>query len=31
MVQWREDGSRDVVWPASLATGEFLTPPWLKK
>jgi branched-chain amino acid transport system substrate-binding protein len=31
MVQWREDGSRVVVWPASLATGEFLTPPWLKK
>lgn len=28
MVQWREDGSRKVVWPENLATGEFLLPPW---
>jgi len=31
MVQWREDGSRQVVWPARLATGEYQLPPWLKK
>jgi len=28
MVQWREDGSRKVVWPENLATGELLPPPW---
>ncbi|MBW1930978.1 MAG: ABC transporter substrate-binding protein [Deltaproteobacteria bacterium] len=28
MVQWRKDGSRKVVWPKSMATGEFLPPPW---
>jgi branched-chain amino acid transport system substrate-binding protein len=28
MVQWREDGSRKVVWPKNVATGEFLMPPW---
>ena len=28
MVQWRKDGSRKVVWPENLATGEFLLPPW---
>jgi branched-chain amino acid transport system substrate-binding protein len=28
--QWREDGSRVVVWPRSLATGEYLPPPWKK-
>lgn len=28
MVQWREDGSRKVVWPENLATGELLLPPW---
>jgi len=31
MVQWREDGSREVVWPANLATGEYKLPPWLNK
>jgi len=31
MVQWREDGSRKVVWPENLATGKFLLPPWIKK
>lgn len=31
MVQWREDGKRVVVWPASLATGEYKLPPWLEK
>lgn len=30
MVQWREDGSRVVVWPANLATGEFMPLPWQK-
>jgi branched-chain amino acid transport system substrate-binding protein len=28
MVQWRGDGSREVVWPKNVATGEFLLPPW---
>ena len=28
MVQWRKDGSRNVVWPKSIATGEYLPPPW---
>jgi branched-chain amino acid transport system substrate-binding protein len=31
VVQWREDGSREVVWPEHLATGEFMLPPWLQK
>ena len=31
MVQWRENGARDVVWPANLATGEYQLPPWIKK
>jgi branched-chain amino acid transport system substrate-binding protein len=31
VTQWREDGSRAVVWPKSLATGEYQLPPWLKK
>jgi len=31
MVQWREDGSRKVVWPSNLATGEYLLPLWIKK
>jgi branched-chain amino acid transport system substrate-binding protein len=30
VTQWREDGSRVVVWPKSLATGEYLPPPWKK-
>lgn len=30
-LQWREDGSRAVVWPRNVATGEFLPPPWKKK
>jgi branched-chain amino acid transport system substrate-binding protein len=30
ITQWREDGSRPVVWPKSLATGEYLPPPWKK-
>lgn len=30
MVQWRQDGSREVVWPKNLATGEFILPPWKK-
>ncbi|MHB8203424.1 MAG: ABC transporter substrate-binding protein [Desulfomonilaceae bacterium] len=31
MTQWREDGSREVVWPANWATGEYKLPPWIKK
>ncbi|MGO9121710.1 MAG: ABC transporter substrate-binding protein [Desulfomonilaceae bacterium] len=31
MVQWREDGSRDVVWPKNLATNEYKLAPWLEK
>ena len=31
MLQWRKDGSRDVVWPASLATGPYMLPPWMQK
>jgi len=31
MVQWREDGSRTVVWPENLATGKYLLPPWDKR
>ena len=31
MVQWREDGSRDVVWPKNLATGDYRLPPWSEK
>jgi branched-chain amino acid transport system substrate-binding protein len=31
MVQWRKDGSRKVVWPENLKTGEFELPPWLQK
>lgn len=30
MTQWRPDGSRDVIWPASIKTGNFSGPPWLK-
>lgn len=31
MVQWRKDGSRKVVWPENLKTGEYELPPWLQK
>ena len=31
MIQWREDGSRKVVWPENLKDGDYLAPPWLKK
>ncbi len=31
MVQWRKDGSRAVVWPENLKTGEYMAPPWLQK
>jgi branched-chain amino acid transport system substrate-binding protein len=30
MVQWRKNGSRKVVWPANLATGPYMKPPWMK-
>lgn len=30
MLQWRKDGSRQVVWPSNLATGPFERPPWQK-
>jgi hypothetical protein len=31
MAQWRKDGSRVVVWPKKMATGEYELPPWVKK
>ena len=31
MIQWREGGKREVVWPANLATGPFEPLPWQKK
>ena len=30
LVQWKADGTRDVIWPESVATGEFQTPAWWK-
>ena len=29
--QWTKDGSRNVVWPKAMATGEYQLPPWMKK
>lgn len=29
MFQWREDGSREVVWPTEIKTGDFMLPPWI--
>jgi branched-chain amino acid transport system substrate-binding protein len=31
LAQWRKDGSRVVVWPKKMATGEYELPPWIKK
>lgn len=31
IAQWRKDGSRAVVWPSKIASGEYQLPPWLKK
>jgi len=31
MFQWRQDGSREVVWPPEVKTGEFILPPWVKQ
>ena len=31
LAQWRKDGSRVVVWPKKMATGEYELPPWVKK
>ncbi len=31
VAQWRKDGSRVVVWPKKMATGEYELPPWVKK
>ncbi|RJX28670.1 MAG: hypothetical protein C4525_15595 [Desulfarculus sp.] len=31
MVQWRKDGSREVVWPEEMKTSEYILPPWLSK
>ncbi|MFA5520365.1 MAG: ABC transporter substrate-binding protein [Castellaniella sp.] len=31
MFQWREDGSREVIWPPEVKTGEFMLPPWHKQ
>lgn len=28
MTQWREDGSREVIWPEDIKTGDYITPPW---
>ena len=28
MTQWRDDGTRAVVWPESFKTGDFMMPPW---
>lgn len=30
MTQWRPDGSRDVIWPADIKTGDYQSPPWQK-
>lgn len=30
MTQWRPDGSRDVIWPATIKTGDYMAPPWQK-
>jgi branched-chain amino acid transport system substrate-binding protein len=30
MTQWRPDGSRDVIWPAGIKTGDYKAPPWQK-
>jgi len=29
--QWTEDGKRKIVYPKSLAEGEIVLPPWVKK
>ncbi len=31
VAQWRKDGSRVVVWPKKMATGEYELPSWAKK
>lgn len=30
MTQWRPDGTRDVIWPADIKTGDYQAPPWQK-
>lgn len=30
MTQWRPDGSREVIWPEDIKTGEYNSPPWHK-
>lgn len=28
MTQWQPDGTREVIWPNDIKTGEFIQPPW---
>ena len=28
MTQWREDATRDVIWPVDIKTGDYESPPW---
>ena len=28
MTQWRGDGTREVIWPNSFKTDDFMMPPW---
>lgn len=28
MTQWRPDGSREVIWPTDIKTGDYISPPW---
>jgi len=28
MTQWRDDATRDVIWPADIKTGDYQSPPW---
>ncbi len=30
MTQWQPDGSRKVIWPADIKTGDYISPPWSK-
>lgn len=30
MTQWRPDGTRDVIWPTDIKTGDYKAAPWLK-
>jgi branched-chain amino acid transport system substrate-binding protein len=28
VTQWRQDGTRRVIWPPEIKTGDFIMPPW---